>query len=68
MRLDRVTLNSKSSGFVEIFLNQECASLDIEICSVGISPHANLQLGDIELVELPEIDKIVDMGDAAAVI
>ena len=48
--------------------DHEWASLDGEICSVGISPHAVEQLGDIVFVELPEVGKIVDKGDAAAVI
>ena len=48
--------------------DHEWAGLDGEICSVGISPHAVEQLGDIEFIELPEVGKIVDRGDAAAVI
>ena len=48
--------------------DHEWARLDGEICSVGISPHAVEQLGDIVFVELPEIGKIVGKGDAAAVI
>ena len=46
--------------------DHEWAGLDGEICSVGISPHAVEQPGDIVFVELPEIGKIVDMGEAAA--
>ena len=37
--------------------DHEWVSLDGEICSVGISPHAVEQLGDIVFVELPEIGK-----------
>ena len=48
--------------------DHEWASLDGEICSVGISPHAVEQLGGIEFIELPEVGKILDRGDAAAVI
>ncbi len=48
--------------------DHEWAGLDGEICSVGFSPHAVEQPGDIVVVELPEIGKIVDKGDAAAVI
>ena len=43
---------------------RERANLDGEICSVGISPHAINQLGDIVFVELSEIGKIVDKDDA----
>ena len=46
----------------------EWAQLDGKICSVGISPHAVEQLGDIVFIELPEIGIIVDKGDAVAVI
>lgn len=48
--------------------DHEWARLNGKICSVGISPHAVEQLGDIVFVELPEIGKIFDKGDAAAVI
>ena len=47
--------------------DHEWAKLDNDICSVGISPHAVEQLGDIVFVELPEIGTKVDKGDAAAV-
>ena len=46
--------------------DHEWAQLDGEICSVGISPHAVEQLGDIVFVELPEIGTIVDKGDEVA--
>ncbi len=48
--------------------DHEWARLDAEICSVGISPHAVEQLGDIVFVELPEIGTIIDKGDEVAVI
>ena len=48
--------------------DHEWARLEAEICSVGISPHAVEQLGDIVFVELPEIGTIVDKGDEVAVI
>ena len=47
--------------------DHEWAKLDNDSCSVGISPHAVEQLGDIVFVELPEIGTKVDKGDAAAV-
>ena len=47
--------------------DHEWAKLDNDICSVGISPHAVEQLGDIVFVELPEIGIKVDKGDAVAV-
>ena len=48
--------------------DHEWAMLGANICSVGISPHAVEQLGDIVFVELPEIGTIVDKGDGVAVI
>ena len=47
--------------------DHEWAKLDDDSCSVGISPHAVEQLGDIIFVELPEIGTKVDKGDAVAV-
>ena len=47
--------------------DHEWAKLDNDICSVGISPHAVEQLGDIVFVELPEIGTTVDKGDAVAI-
>ena len=47
--------------------DHEWAKLDNDSCSVGISPHAVEQLGDIVFVELPEIGKKVGKGDAVAV-
>ena len=40
--------------------DHEWAKLDNNSCSVGISPHAVEQLGDIVFVELPEIGTNVD--------
>ena len=47
--------------------DHEWASLDGDICSVGISPHAVEQLGDIVFVELPETGLDVKKGDPVAV-
>ena len=40
--------------------DHEWASLDADICAVGISPHAVEQLGDIVFVELPDIGLAVN--------
>ncbi len=40
----------------------EWAKLDADICSVGISPHAVEQLGDIVFIELPDLGKTVNKG------
>jgi len=46
----------------------EWVRLDGEIATIGISDHAQQQLGDIVFVELPEIGRTVSRGDAMAVV
>ena len=46
----------------------EWVRLDGEIATVGISDHAQAQLGDIVFVELPEVGRTVSRGDAMAVV
>jgi glycine cleavage system H protein len=46
----------------------EWVRLDGEIATVGISDHAQGQLGDIVFVELPEVGRSVSKGDAMAVV
>jgi glycine cleavage system H protein len=46
----------------------EWVRLDGEIATVGISDHAQAQLGDIVFVELPEVGRTVGRGDAMAVV
>ena len=47
--------------------DHEWARLKGDICTVGISPHAVEQLGDIVFIELPEAGASVAKGDAVAV-
>ena len=47
--------------------DHEWARLEGDICTVGISPHAVEQLGDIVFIELPEAGASVAKGDAVAV-
>ena len=47
--------------------DHEWANYDLDSCSVGISPHAVEQLGDIVFIELPELGIKVEKGDAVAV-
>ena len=47
--------------------DHEWIKLDGEIGTVGISPHAVEQLGDIVFIELPEVGASVNKGAAAAV-
>jgi glycine cleavage system H protein len=46
----------------------EWVRLDGDIATVGISEHAQSQLGDIVFVELPEVGRSVSRGDAMAVV
>jgi glycine cleavage system H protein len=46
----------------------EWVHLDGKIATVGISEHAQAQLGDIVFVELPEVGRKVSRGDPMAVV
>ena len=46
----------------------EWIRLDGDVGVVGITDHAQEQLGDIVFVELPEVGKVLSQGDEAAVV
>jgi glycine cleavage system H protein len=46
----------------------EWIELDGDVATVGITSHAQEQLGDITFVELPEVGRTVAPGDAFAVV
>ncbi len=46
----------------------EWVRLDGDIATVGITDHAQEALGDVVFVELPEIDRVVDEGEACGVV
>jgi glycine cleavage system H protein len=48
--------------------DHEWVRVDGEIATTGISDHAQEQLGDIVFVDLPEIGRRVNQGDAMAVV
>jgi len=48
--------------------DHEWIRLDGEVATVGITEHAQSQLGDIVFVELPEIGRAVTQGGEAAVV
>jgi glycine cleavage system H protein len=48
--------------------DHEWIRLDGEVATVGITEHAQSQLGDIVYVELPEIGRKVEKGSEAAVV
>ncbi len=48
--------------------DHEWVELDGDIATVGITAHAQEQLGDITFVELPEVGRTLSKGDAFAVV
>lgn len=48
--------------------DHEYVRLDGDIATVGITNHAQSQLGDIVFVEVPEVGRKVKAGEAAAVV
>lgn len=48
--------------------DHEWVRLDGDVAEIGITDHAQDALGDIVFVELPEIDREVDQGEACAVV
>lgn len=48
--------------------DHEYVSIDGDVATVGITNHAQEQLGDVVFVELPEIGKSIAKGDEAAVV
>jgi glycine cleavage system H protein len=48
--------------------DHEYVRLDGDVATVGITDHAQSQLGDIVFVELPAIGKSVEQGGEAAVV
>ena len=48
--------------------DHEWVRLDGDIATVGITDHAQEQLGDLVFVELPELDREVAAGEACAVV
>lgn len=48
--------------------DHEYLSIEGDVATVGITNHAQEQLGDVVFVELPEVGKSVSKGDEAAVV
>ncbi len=48
--------------------DHEWVAVEDDIASVGITNHAQEQLGDIVFVELPEAGRVFEMGQDAAVV
>jgi len=48
--------------------DHEWIRLDGDIATVGITDHAQEALGDVVFVELPQVDRNVEAGEACAVV
>jgi glycine cleavage system H protein len=48
--------------------DHEWVRIEGEVATVGISEHAQEQLGDVVFVELPEVGRALAQGDQAAVV
>ena len=48
--------------------DHEWVRLDGDIATIGITDHAQEALGDLVFVELPEPDRVVEVGEACAVV
>ena len=48
--------------------DHEWIAVDGDIATVGITEHAQEQLGDVVFIELPEVGKAIEKGGGAAVV
>jgi glycine cleavage system H protein len=48
--------------------DHEWVRVEGDVCVVGISDHAQEQLGDIVFIELPDVGKTLSKGEEAAVV
>ncbi|MBL1421017.1 MAG: glycine cleavage system protein GcvH [Alphaproteobacteria bacterium] len=48
--------------------DHEYAFIEGDIATIGVSNHAQDQLGDVVFVELPEVGKVCEKGDEIAVV
>ncbi|WP_421091243.1 glycine cleavage system protein GcvH [Pseudochrobactrum sp. MP213Fo] len=54
----------------KIFFTEDHEWLSVEdgVATVGITNHAQEQLGDLVFVELPEVERVVEKGEAIVVV
>ena len=48
--------------------DHEWIRLDGDIATIGITDHAQEALGDVVFIELPELERVVEAGEACAVV
>merc|ERR1711907_356029 len=56
-------MSSRGMGTMKYTKDHEWVSLDGDIATMGISDHAQEQLGDVVYVELPEVGKMLVAGE-----
>ena len=61
-------MSDKPTAETRYTSEHEWVRLDGEIATIGITDHAQHALGDLVFVELPELDREVEAGEAAAVV
>lgn len=59
---------SEIPGELKFAESHEWARLEDDVIRVGISDHAQSQLGDLVFIELPEVESSVEGGAACAVV
>jgi glycine cleavage system H protein len=65
MQADRSEMEHEMLRFTE---DHEWVRIDGDVATVGITPFAQEQLGDLVFVEVPEAGRAVERGAAAAVV
>ncbi len=61
-------MSDKPTAETRYTSEHEWVRLDGDIATIGITDHAQQALGDLVFVELPELDREVEAGEAAAVV
>ncbi len=59
---------AKKKSDIRYTKDHEWVALDGDIATVGITDHAQEQLGDVVHVELPDMDRTVSANEACAVV
>ena len=61
-------MSDKPTAETRYTSEHEWVRLDGDIATIGITDHAQQALGDLVFVELPELDREVEAGEAVAVV
>ena len=61
-------MSASSSAETRYTKDHEWVRLEGDIATVGISNHAQEALGDVVFIELPDVGRVVEEGEACAVV